>query len=40
MKRLEIAAAATSAAILITAVVYWVLQVRDVLAQFRLAAGG
>jgi hypothetical protein len=40
MKRLEIAAAAVSAAILITAAVYWVLQVRDVLAQFEKAYGG
>ena len=40
MKRLELTAAAVSAAILITAAVYWVLQVRDVLGQLAKAAGG
>jgi hypothetical protein len=40
VKRLEIVAAAVSAAILIIAAGYWVIQVRDVRAQLELADGG
>jgi len=39
MKRLEIVAAAVSVAILVIAVGYWVIQVRDVRAQLELAYG-
>lgn len=39
MKRLEITAAAVSAAILITAAVYWIIQIRGVMEMLEMAYG-